>query len=135
MQVKNQGPHTAVGNASEPSDRRQKDPGSRQAAIAAKARMNPKEQFNNLLHHLTYELVEECLCKIPHNSAAGVDGMTVEQAKKNLSWLLPPILQQIHGGRYEAPSVRRAYIPKADGKERPIGVPTIIDRAIQAAMT
>lgn len=57
------------------------------------------------------------------------------QARNNLSWLLPPILQQIREGRYEAPSVRRAHIPKADGKTRPIGVPTIIDRAIQAAMT
>jgi hypothetical protein len=47
------------------------DPVSRRAAIAAKARTNPKEQFNNLLHHLTYELVAECLAEIPRSSAAG----------------------------------------------------------------
>ena len=61
--------------------------------------------------------------------------MTAEQARKNLNWILPPILKQIHEGRYEPPAVRRVYIPKADGKQRPIGIPAVIDRAIQAAMT
>jgi group II intron reverse transcriptase/maturase len=51
-----------------------------------------------------------------------------------LSWLLPPILKQIHEGRYTPPPVRRVYIPKADGSRRPIGVPAVIDRAIQGAM-
>jgi group II intron reverse transcriptase/maturase len=97
--------------------------------------MNPKECFNNLLHHLTYELVEECLSKIPKSSGVGVDGMTVEQARENLSWLLPPILKQIHEGKYEPPAVRRVYIPKTNGQLRPIGVPAVLDRAIQAAMT
>ncbi len=134
MQVRKQGPHTAVGNLSGHSDRTKSDPVSRRAAIAAKARMNPKEQFNNLLHHLTYELVAECLNNIPLTSAVGIDGMTVVQARDNLSWLLPPILRQIHEGRYAAPSVRRVYIPKDDGKKsRPIGVPNVIDRALQAA--
>lgn len=76
MQVRKQGPHAAVDKASEHSDRVQTDPVSRRAAIAAKARMNQKEQFNNLMHHLTYELVEECLHKIPKTSAVGVDGMS-----------------------------------------------------------
>lgn len=127
-------PHSEAGN---PCGRRAGegyDPVSRRAAIAAKARMNPKEQFNNLLHHLTYELVAECLNEIPQSSAVGVDGMSVKQARENLSWLLPPILKQIHEGRYGPPPVRRVYIPKADGAKRPIGVPAVIDRAIQGAM-
>jgi len=128
-------PHTGAGNLSGHSDGQGYDPISRQAAIAAKARTNPKEQFNNLLHHLTYELVEECLAKIPKSSATGVDEMGVKEARENLSWLLPPILKQIHEGRYAPPPVRRVYIPKADGKQRPIGIPAVIDRAIQAAMT
>ncbi len=110
------------------------DPVSRRAAIAARARKNPKEQFNNLLHHLSYEWVAECLDEIPRASAAGVDGMSVKQARENLSWLLPPILKQIHEGRYRPPPVRRVSIPKADGSKRPIGVPAVIDRAIQGAM-
>lgn len=133
--MKKSEPHPVAGNPSGHSVGAGHDPVSRRAAIAAKARKNPKEQFNNLLHHLTYELVEECLAKIPKSSAKGVDEMSVEDAQENLSWLLPPILKQIHEGRYTPPPVRRVYIPKADGKQRPIGIPAVIDRAIQAAMT
>lgn len=128
-------PYTATGN---PIGRRAdlgRDPASRRAAIAARARMNPKEYFNNLLHHLTYELIEECLSKILKSSGVGVDGMTVEQARENLSWLLPPILKQIHEGKYDPQAVRRVYIPKTNGQLRPIGVPAVLDRAIQFAMT
>ncbi len=132
--MKKSEPHTEAGNLTKLSVGQEKDPVSRRAAIAAKARSHPKEQFNNLVHHLTYELIEECLAKIPKSSAVGVDEMTVEEAQKHLSWLLPPILKQIHEGRYEAPAVRRVYIPKTDGKVRPIGIPAVIDRAIQAAM-
>ena len=127
-------PNSESGNPSGPSAGEGHNPVSRRAAIAARARKNPKEPFNNLLHHLTYELVAECLHEIPQSSAAGVDGMSVKQASENLSWLLPPILKQIHEGRYTPPPVRRVYIPKADGSKRPIGVPAVIDRAIQAAM-
>lgn len=132
--MKKSEPHTEAGNLTKHRGGEGKDPVSRRAAIAAKARNKPKEQFNNLVHHLTYELIEESLAKIPKSSAVGVDGMTVEEAQRHLSWLLPPILKQIHEGRYDAPAVRRVYIPKADGKERPIGIPAVIDRAIQAAM-
>jgi group II intron reverse transcriptase/maturase len=127
-------PNPESGNPTGPSAGEGANPVSKRAAIAAKARKNPKERFNNLLHHLTYELVAECLQEIPQTSAAGVDGMSVKQASENLSWLLPPILKQIHEGRYTPPPVRRVYIPKADGWQRPIGVPAVIDRAIQAAM-
>lgn len=132
--MKKSEPHTEAGNCTEHRVGKGNDLVSRRAAIAAKARNKPKEQFNNLIHHLSYELIEESLAKIPKRSAVGVDEMTVEEAQKNLSWLLPPILTQIHEGRYLAPAVRRVYIPKADGKARPIGIPAVIDRAIQAAM-
>jgi group II intron reverse transcriptase/maturase len=59
--------------------------------------------------------------------------MTVETARQNLEWILPGIMKQLHEGRYEAPAVRRVYIPKADGGKRPIGVPQVIDRALQRA--
>jgi group II intron reverse transcriptase/maturase len=127
-------PHSEAGNPSGPSAGKGHDPVSKRAAIAAKARKNPQEQFNNLLHHVTFELVEECLGDIPSSGAAGVDGMSVKEARENLSWLLPPILKQIHEGRYMPPPVRRVYIPKADGSKRPLGVPAVIDRAVQGAM-
>jgi RNA-directed DNA polymerase len=127
-------PNSVSGNPSERRDGVGNDPESKRARIAAKARSNPKEKFNNLMHHLTYDLVKEHLQKIPHRSAPGADGMTVKAALENLEWILPPILTAIHQGNYKAPPVRRVYIPKATGGQRPIGIPEIIDRAIQAAM-
>jgi RNA-directed DNA polymerase len=128
-------PHTEVGSSSEHRNTTANDPISKRALIAAKARNNPKLQFVNLMHHLTPKLIEESLNKIPKKSAVGVDGMTVEQAKKNLDWILPPLLKRIHNGQYEAPPVKRVYIPKTDGNMRPIGVPEVIDRSLQAAMS
>ena len=135
VQVRKLEQHAVAETLNGHSDKTGNDPVSRRARIAARARSHPKEQFNNLAHHLDYELVEECLAKIRYGSSPGVNGMTVDQARKNLSWILPPLLNQIHQGRYEAPPVRRVYVPKADGKKRPIGVPEVIDRAIQAGVS
>jgi hypothetical protein len=73
-------PNPESGNPTGPSDGKGANPVSKRAAIAAKARKNPKEQFNNLLHHLTYELIAECLHEIPPSSASGADGISVKQA-------------------------------------------------------
>ena len=129
-----QEPNTVSGNPTEHSSKSGQDPESKRARLAAIARSQPKERFVNLMHHLTFDLVKGCLEKVPRKSAPGVDGMTVETALKNLDWLLPPLLDAIHQGRYEAPPVRRVFIPKSNGGQRPIGVPEVIDRAIQAAM-
>lgn len=101
--------------------------------IAARARSQPKAKFTCLMHHVTPERVRRCVDKIPRNSSSGVDGKTADQVKRNLSWLLPMELDKIHKKRYNPPPVKRAYIPKPQGGERPIGVPTILDRGIQAA--
>lgn len=61
--------------------------------------------------------------------------MVVSQAEKNLDWLLPPLLDAIHKGRYEAPPGRRVFIPKSNGGQRPIGLPEVIDRSIQAGVS
>jgi group II intron reverse transcriptase/maturase len=108
-------------------------PEAKLALVADKARKNPKEQFNNLLHHLTSKLIEGELNQMKRTTSAGVDGMTVAQAKDHLDWLLPKVLEQIHEGSYKPPPVRRVYIPKGNGGERPLGVPTVLDRAAQAA--
>jgi hypothetical protein len=108
-------PNSESGNPIGPSADKGANPVSKRAAIAARARKNLKEQFNTLLHHLTYELVAECLHEIPPSSASGVDGMSVKQASENLSWLLPPILKQIHEGRY-TPRRSGGYI-----SQRPMG--------------
>jgi hypothetical protein len=79
-------PDSESGNPSGPSAGKGENPVSKRAAIAAKARKNPKEQFNNLLHHLTYELVAECLNEIPvERGRGGRDECQAGQGKLELA--------------------------------------------------
>jgi RNA-directed DNA polymerase len=100
--------------------------------IAAKARREPKLRLTSLAHHLTRERVWKNLCQIPNSSAPGVDGQTVTEAKKDFEAWIEPMLQSVHRKGYQAPPIRRVYIPKPGKQEkRPLGVPCIADRALQ----
>lgn len=100
--------------------------------IAAKARCEPKLRFTSLAHHITRERVWGNLCQIPSNSAPGVDGQTVAQAKEGFEDWIEPMLQSMHRQGYKAPEIRRVYIPKPGKSERrPLGVPCVTDRALQ----
>jgi len=100
--------------------------------IADKARGEPKLRFTSLAHHITKERVWENLCQIPAKSAAGVDGQTVTEAKESFEEWIAAMLQSVHRQGYRAPEIRRVYIPKPGKQEmRPLGVPTVTDRALQ----
>src|ERR1700745_3274896 len=100
--------------------------------IAAKARREPNLRFISLAHHVTRDRVQKKLSQIPKRSAAGVDGQTVEAAKESFEEWIEPMLQSMHRQGYRAPAVRRVYIPKPGKTEkRPLGVPTVSDRALQ----
>jgi RNA-directed DNA polymerase len=100
--------------------------------IAAKARCEPKLRFTSLTHHITKERVWENLCQIPNDSAPGVDGQTAPEAKENFEAWVEAMLQSVHRQGYQAPNIRRVYIPKPGKQEkRPLGVPCVADRALQ----
>ena len=100
--------------------------------IAAKARCEPKLRFTSLAHHITKERVWENLSQIPTDSAPGVDGQTVPEAKESFEVWVEAMLQSVHRQGYQAPSIRRVYIPKPGKQEkRPLGVPCVADRALQ----
>jgi len=100
--------------------------------IAAKARCEPKLRFTSLAHHITKERVWESLCQIPTDSAPGVDGQTVPEAKESFEVWIEAMLQSVHRQGYQAPNIRRVYIPKPGKQEkRPLGVPCVADRALQ----
>jgi RNA-directed DNA polymerase len=69
------------------------------------------------------------------DGAPGIDGVTATIYEANLEANLPDLLDRIKSGRYQAPPVRRAYIPKADGTQRPLGIPTFEDKIAQRAVT
>jgi group II intron reverse transcriptase/maturase len=103
--------------------------------LADKAKSDKKLRFTSILHHLTPELIKTSLARQARRTGTGVDGMNRDEALKTFeSWQLPT-LTSIHRGGYHAPPVRRVWIPKPGKEEkRPIGVPTVIDRAVQRSV-
>jgi RNA-directed DNA polymerase len=103
--------------------------------IAAKARSDRKLRFTSLAHHLTAERLWRNLSQIPPRSAAGIDGQTVPEAKESFREWIGPMVQSVHRQGYQAPSIRRVYIPKPGKQEkRPLGVPCVADRALQRSV-
>jgi RNA-directed DNA polymerase len=100
--------------------------------IAEKARREPKLRFTSLAHHITRDRVWRSLSQIPNRSAPGVDGQKVSEAKESFEGWIGRMLQSVHRKGYRAPDIRRVYIPKPGKQEkRPLGVPTVSDRALQ----
>ncbi len=103
--------------------------------IASKSRANPKLRFTSIAHLLTKDLVAKHLLKMASRSAAGTDGQTVNDCRASFDDWIGPMLESVHRKGYKAPPVRRVEIPKPGRKEkRPIGVPTVADRALQGAV-
>ena len=69
------------------------------------------------------------------DGAPGIDGVTAADYEVNLEANLSNLLERIKSGRYRAPPVRRSYIPKADGSQRMLGIPTFEDKLAQRAVT
>ena len=78
--------------------------------------------------------IDEAVKAVKRNKgAAGVDGMMVEELDGYFAIHREEIKAQIREGRYKPSPVRRVYIPKANGKKRPLGIPTVVDRVVQQA--
>lgn len=100
--------------------------------ITAKARREPKLTFTSLAHHITLDRLRDNLSHMDKTSATGVDGHTVAEVTENLDWVAKEVLRQLHTEGYQPPPVRRVWIPKPGKVEkRPIGIPTVVDRALQ----
>lgn len=102
--------------------------------IAELARQNPAMVFTSLNHHLDEEWLRYAYELTRKDGAVGIDGRTAAQYEENLEENLRSLLERIKSGRYHAPPVRRAYIPKADGTKRPLGIPTFEDKVAQRAI-
>lgn len=103
--------------------------------IAEKAKREPDCCFTSLAHHLTLPLLQQCLQTMKPNTAPGIDDMTLKEAKQTFSEWAPTVIDQIHRGRYRPPPTKRVYIDKpGTSAKRPISIPTVIDRVVQAAV-
>lgn len=107
---------------------------TKQERIAALARSNPTLVLTSLNHYLDEEWLRYAYEQTRKDGAVGIDGQTAADYEANLEVNLKDLLERIKSGRYQAPPVRRAYIPKADGSQRPLGIPTFEDKVAQRAI-
>jgi group II intron reverse transcriptase/maturase len=104
--------------------------------IAELAREAPERAFLSLAHHIDVEFLREAFRRTRKDGATGVDGRTGKDYEEHLEENLQSLLDRLKSGRYQAPPVRRTYVPKGDGRqERPIGIPTFEDKVLQRAAT
>jgi len=98
------------------------------------ARLDRKVKFTALLHHVDVELLRLSFLALKRDAAAGVDGMTWVDYEADLERKLVDLHGRVHRGAYRAQPSRRVYIPKADGKERPLAIATLEDKIVQRAV-
>jgi RNA-directed DNA polymerase len=98
------------------------------------ARRNRRLRFTALLHHITPQLLVDSFYSLQRNAAAGVDGTTWRQDQEILAQRVLVLHRLIHTGAYRARPSRRVFIPKADGRQRPLGIASIEDKVVQQAV-
>ena len=99
------------------------------------ARRNKRLRFTALLHHITPELLTKSFYSLKRQASAGVDGVTWKEYEKLLPERIPKLHRDIHTGAYRAQPLRRVLIPKADGRQRPLGIASIEDKVVQQAVS
>jgi len=126
----------AEGNAGQQSTRRAQNRESVSQAlerIRQAARQRKKEKFTTLFPHLTIDLLEAAFGDLDRNAAAGADGLTWKEYEANLERNLEDLHARLHRGAYRALPSRRVYIPKPDGRQRPLAVAALEDKIVQRA--
>jgi retron-type reverse transcriptase len=104
------------------------------ARVNAAARTAVQTRFTALLHHVDNAALERAFRRQKRQASAGIDGMSVAMYEQDLERNLQDLCARIHTGRYRPQPVRRVFIPKADGGQRPLGVPVLEDKIVQSAV-
>src|ERR1700688_638996 len=113
---------------------------SREAVSRAQARIreavtkNRKDKLTALLHHVNIEVLRASFFGLKRTAAPGVDERTWIEYAEHLEANLLSLHVRVHTGAYRALPSRRKYIPKADGRQRPLGIAAIEDKIVQAAV-
>ena len=102
-------------------------------ALNRKAVENPKHRFKDLYRQINLQALYESFHKLKRNAAPGTDGVTYDAYGEHLDENLRGLLERLKGKRYRAPHLKRCYIPKGNGKLRPLGLPTLEDKIVQHA--
>jgi RNA-directed DNA polymerase len=110
----------------------------KQAKLAKQALENPEYRFKNLYQLMHWQVwIERATNQVlarPGSSTAGIDGKTRNNFKEDYDRHIATIITQLKDKTYKPQPVRRTFIPKGNGKKRPLGIPTLYDRIVQEAL-
>jgi len=104
------------------------------AGVRKAAKERKEMKFTALLHHLTVGLLRESFYALKRRAAPGVDGVTWQEYETGIEDRLTDLHDRVHRGAYRALPSRRVYIPKPDGRQRPLGVAALEDKIVQQAV-
>ena len=104
-------------------------------AIAEKAHTEKHHRFGDLYRWLNRDVLRLCFFQLRKDAASGVDGVTYQEYEKNLEANLEDLEGRLRRKAYRARLVRRKYIPKGEGKMRPLGIPALEDKLVQIGVT
>ena len=98
------------------------------------AKRDKKMRFTALLHHITPEMLEDSYFELKRMAAPGVDGVTWHAYGQDLEERIDDLHGRVHCGTYRAQPSKRAWIAKADGRQRPLGIAALEDKIVQYAV-
>jgi RNA-directed DNA polymerase len=99
--------------------------------IAELAKEDPKRQFYSIAHLMTVEKLYEAFGSLRKNASAGIDGITYAEYEINAEENVRQLHRRLVTGKYQVQPLRRVYIPKENGKQRPISIPSLEDKIVQ----
>jgi group II intron reverse transcriptase/maturase len=126
----------AEGNARQQSTRRAQDRASVSQAlerVREAARQRKKEKFTALFHHLSESMLRTAFFALKRDAAPGIDGLTWRAYEADLDRRIEDLHERVRRGAYRAQPSRRRYIPKPDGRQRPLAVAALEDKIVQRA--
>jgi hypothetical protein len=94
------------------------------------AKERKQERFTALLHHLNVDLLRDSFYALQRKASPGVDGVTRQEYETGLEDRLVDLHSRVHRGAYRAKPSRRVFIPKADGRPRPLGIAALEDKIV-----
>jgi len=113
---------------------RRNDAPSALERVRQAAKKDKGVKFTALFHHVTIDRLRQSFNALSKNAAAGVDGVTWQQYAQGLEENLGDLHAGLQRGTYRAKASRRVYIPKTDGRQRPLGIASLEDKVVQRAV-
>ena len=104
-------------------------------SIAIKAHTHPKHRFQNLYGMLDADFLNQSWGQLNKQATAGIDGISIAKYQSKLPENIQRLTQQLRNKSFRAADVKRVFIPKANGKQRPLGLPTVDDKLVQQGVS